>query len=176
MAPITCLIQTRSIHYICCYIRNTVAQLVKNPPAMRETRVPSRVGKIPWRRNRLPIPVFLPGEFHELYSPWGRKELDTTEQFSLSLSRNISLVYRRRICFCSSWSIQNRLVLFEVCIPRWCSDEEAACNAGDTGLIPGSGRSPGEGNGNPLQYSCLGNAMDRGAWRAAVHGVTNSRT
>ena len=41
MAPITCLIQTRSIHYICCYIRNTVAQLVKNPPAMRETRVPS---------------------------------------------------------------------------------------------------------------------------------------
>ena len=45
-------------------------------------------------------------------------------------------------------------------------------NAGDTGSIPGSGRSPGEGNGNPLQYPWLGNAMDRGAWRAAVHGVT----
>ena len=47
-------------------------------------------------------------------------------------------------------------------------------NAGDirnTGLIPGSGRSPGEGNGNPLQYSCLGNPMDRGAWRAIVHRV-----
>ena len=44
-------------------------------------------------------------------------------------------------------------------------------NAGDTGLIPGSGRSPGEGNGNLLQYSCLGNPMERGAWRAAVHGV-----
>ena len=44
-------------------------------------------------------------------------------------------------------------------------------NAGDTGLIPGSGRSPGEGNGNPLQYSCLGNPMDRGAWRAAVHEI-----
>ena len=42
---------------------------------------------------------------------------------------------------------------------------------GDTGLIPGSGRSLGEGNGNPLQYSCLGNFMDRGAWRATVHGV-----
>jgi len=41
--------------------------------------------------------------------------------------------------------------------------EESACNAGDTGLIPGSRRSPGEGNGNPLQYSCLGNPMDRGA-------------
>ena len=45
-------------------------------------------------------------------------------------------------------------------------------NAGDTGPIPGSGRSPGEGSGSPLQYSCLGNPMDRGAWRAAVHRIT----
>ena len=45
-------------------------------------------------------------------------------------------------------------------------------NAGDTGSIPGSGRSPGGGNGHPLQYSCLENPMDRGAWWAAVHGVT----
>ena len=44
--------------------------------------------------------------------------------------------------------------------------------AEDVGLIPGSERYPGEGNGNPLQYSCLGNPMDRGAWRATVHGVT----
>ena len=44
-------------------------------------------------------------------------------------------------------------------------------NAGDTGSIPGSGRSPGEGYGNPLQYSCLENSMDRGAWWTAVHGV-----
>ena len=44
-------------------------------------------------------------------------------------------------------------------------------NAGDLGLIPGSRRSPGEGNGNPLQYSCLGNPMDRGTWQATVHGV-----
>ena len=50
--------------------------------------------------------------------------------------------------------------------------KESACNAGDLGSIPGSGRSPGEGNGNPLQYSCLVNPMDRGAWQAAVHGVT----
>ena len=48
--------------------------------------------------------------------------------------------------------------------------------AGDTGLIPGSGRSPGEGHGNPLQYSCLENPMDVGAWWAAVHGVVKSRT
>ena len=47
---------------------------------------------------------------------------------------------------------------------------------GDAGLSPGSGRSPREGNGNPLQYFCLGNTMDRGAWRAAIHGVTKSRT
>ena len=47
-------------------------------------------------------------------------------------------------------------------------------NAGDVGLIPGLGRSPGEGNGNPLQYSCLGNTMDRGAWRAAVHEFAKS--
>ena len=45
-------------------------------------------------------------------------------------------------------------------------------NSGDTGSIPGSGRSPGEGNGNPLQYSCLGNPMDRKAWWAIVHRVT----
>ena len=48
---------------------------------------------------------------------------------------------------------------------------ESACNAGDLGLIPGSRRSPGKGNGNPLQYSCLKNPMDRGAWQATVHGV-----
>ena len=46
------------------------------------------------------------------------------------------------------------------------------CSAGDLGLIPGLGGSPGKGNGNPLQYSCLGNPMDRGAWWATIHGVT----
>ena len=46
-----------------------------------------------------------------------------------------------------------------------------AGNSGDVGLIPGSGRSPGEGNSNPFQYSCLGNPMDRGGWWAIVHGV-----
>ena len=53
---------------------------------------------------------------------------------------------------------------------------ESACNAGDSGSIPGLGRSPGEGNGNPLQYSCLENSMDRGAWQANDHGVTKSWT
>ena len=52
----------------------------------------------------------------------------------------------------------------------------SACNVGDLGSIPGLGRSPGEGNGNPLQYSCLENLMDGGAWWATVHGVAKSRT
>ena len=49
-------------------------------------------------------------------------------------------------------------------------------NVGDAGSIPGSGRPPGDGNGNPLQYSCLANLMDRGAWRAKVHRITKSQT
>ena len=52
----------------------------------------------------------------------------------------------------------------------------SAYNAGDPGSIPGLGRSPGEENGNPLQYSCLENPMDRGAWLATLHGVAKSRT
>ena len=54
--------------------------------------------------------------------------------------------------------------------------QASACNAGDLGSIPGSGRSPGEGNGNPLQYSLLEYPMDGGAWQATVHGVAKSRT
>ena len=53
--------------------------------------------------------------------------------------------------------------------------KESVCNAGDPGSIPGSGRSPRQGNGNPLQYSYLKNPMDRGAWRATVHQVTKRR-
>ena len=55
--------------------------------------------------------------------------------------------------------------------PWWLSGKESTCNAGDSGLIPGLGGSPGEGNGNPVWYSCLENPMDRRTWRAAVHGV-----
>ena len=54
--------------------------------------------------------------------------------------------------------------------------KESACHAGDLGLIPGLGKSPGKGHGYLLQYSCLENAMDRGAWQATVHGVTKSWT
>ena len=60
--------------------------------------------------------------------------------------------------------------------PDGSEGKASACNVGDQGLIPGLGRSPGEGNGNPLQYSCLENPMDGGAWWATVHGVAKSRT
>ena len=66
----------------------------------------------------------------------------------------------------SSWGLQG----------QWLSGKEPACQIGDTGSIPVSGRSPGEGTGNPLQYFCLENPMDRGTWRATVHGVTKSQT
>ena len=61
-------------------------------------------------------------------------------------------------------------------LPGGSDSKESTCNAGDPGSTPGSERSPGEGNGNPLQYSCLENSMDRGAWRATVHGVAKSQT
>ena len=82
-----------------------LVESVKNPLGMQETPFDSWVGKIPSRRNRLPIPVFLG-------------------------------------------------------FPGGSDSKESACNAGDLGSIPGLGRSPGEGNGNPLQYSGLENSMD----------------
>ena len=78
------------------------------------------------------------------------------------------------ICFHSNtfkkhWLIQRGF-------PGDSGGKESACDARDPGSIPGSGKSPGEGNGNPLQYSCLENSMDRGAGRATVHGVAKSWT
>ena len=70
----------------------------------------------------------------------------------------------------------NEKTVIHVGFPGGSDGKASACNAGDPGLIPGSGRSPGEGNGNPLQYSCLENFMDRGAQQATVHGVAESWT
>ena len=77
----------------------------------------------------------------------------------------------------TSWS-QRRPLLVEPHhkLPRWLSGKESAGSAGAPLSIPALGRSPGEGNGNPLQYSCLGNPMDGGTWWATVHGVTKSQT
>ena len=76
------------------------------------------------------------------------------------------------------WCWPRRSLIFKWWISDWplgfpsgSDGKESACNAGDLGSIPELGRSPGEGNGNPLQYSCLENAMDRGAWQTTVHRV-----
>ena len=110
-----------------------------------------------WRRKWQPTPVPLPGKSHGLrnlvgYSPWGYKELETTE--------------RLHVLFVTFWEG----------FPGSSDGKESACNGGHLGSIPGLGRSPGEGNGNVLQYSCLENPMDRGVWRATVHEVTKRQT
>ena len=76
------------------------------------------------------------------------------------------------ILFFNFWNI----VHLQCCIPGGSDGKQSACSTGDPDLIPGLGRSTGEGNGNPLQYSCLGNPMERGAWRATVHRDTKSQT
>ena len=73
-----------------------MAQLVKNPPVMRETGFNPWVGKVPWRRERQPTPVFWPGESHELCSPQGHKESDTTEKLSLTLTHSATFLLTAR--------------------------------------------------------------------------------
>ena len=71
---------------------------------------------------------------------------------------------------------RTRLSDFHFHFSQVAQTQESACNVGDLGSVPGLGRSPAGGHGNPLQYSCLENPMDRGAWQATVHGITKSQT
>ena len=111
------------------------------------------VRKILWRRKWQPAPVLLPGKAHGQrtvvgYSPWGHKQSDTTERLhSIYLYMYVYIYTHTFMGF-----------------PGYSAGKESTCNAGDLGSIPGSGRSPGEGNGNPLQYSCLENSIDWGDW------------
>ena len=95
---------------------------------------------------------------------WGRKESDISEQLSLSLdSTATDIIYMP-----PPRNVRG--------FPGGSDGKESVCNVRDLGSIPGLGRSPGGGHGNRLQYSCLENSMDRGAWWATVHGVTKSQT
>ena len=109
-----------------------------------------------WRRKWQPAPVFLPEESLGQGAWWAA------------------------VCgVAQSRTRLKRLSSNTLGLPQWLSDKEFACNAGDTGdlgSIHGLGRYPGAGHGNPLQYSCLENPMDRGAWRAIVHGAADSQT
>ena len=73
-----------------------------------------------------------------------------------------------------AWVVTSKYDCFlkETGLPRWLGGKNSPANAGDEGSISVLGKSPGEGNGNPLQYSCLGNPMDRGVWQAVVHGIS----
>ena len=111
------------------------------------------VGKLHWRRERLPTPVFWPGEFHGLYSPWGHKGSDMAEQLSLSSCLQASQV--------AQW-VKN---------PPPMQETQA-----DKRSIPRLGRFPEGGHGNPVQYSFLENPMDRGAWQPIAHRVAKNQT
>ena len=132
------------------------------------------VRQIPWRRKWQPTPVILPGKSHGQgsqagYSPWGRKELDTIEQLILSLffvilTTILSVIVKnqklpRRV---KAGLLRTYGSLYDG-LPGGSVVKNLPANAEDLSSILGSGRSPGEGNDNPLQYSCLENPMDRGA-------------
>ena len=111
-----------------------------------------------WRRKWQHTPVFLPGESQ------GRRSLVGCRLWGHSVGHD--------------WSDLAAAAAAVVILgfPGGSEIKASACNTGDLRSIPGPGRSPGEGNGNPLQYYCLENSMDGGAWWATVHGVANSRT
>ena len=95
-----------------------------------------------------------------------RKKLQDKESVNQPLTKFISFND-------SLWNIYHVLAIGG--FPGGSDGRASACNVGGLGLIPGSGRSSGEGNGNPLQYSCLENPMDTGAWRATTHSGAKSR-
>ena len=107
-----------------------------------------------WRRKWQPTPVFLPGESQ------GRGSLVGCSLWGQRVRHNLATEH----------DLTGKIMLSPKVV------KESACNAGDPGSTSGLGRSPGEGNGNPLQYSCLENPMDKGIWWATVHGVTKSQT
>ena len=141
-----------------------VAQLVKNPPAVQETPIQSLGFKVPLGMDRLPTPVFV--------GFWGNGNLlqcSCLENHRDGEPGGMPSMGSHRSGH--DWSD------LAAAAEAFGSDsKESACNVGEMGLIPGSGRSPGGRHHNPLQYSCLENPMDRGDWGATVRGVAKRGT
>ena len=155
-------------------------------------QVQSLGGKIPWRGKWQPAPVFLPEIFHGQeslagYSPWGHKKLDTMKRrvcthiraFTFTLWATFNVQSKINTISKGAANSNNtktkqlqriRVALVVKNLPANTGDIR------DAGSIPRSGRSPGGGHGNPLQYSCLENHIDRGAWQATVHRVAKNQT
>ena len=136
-----------------------VAQLTKNLPSMQETWVWSLVGKIPWKRERIPTPAFWPGEFHGLLSAWGCKQTQLSAfHFHFSDSD-----YNEHCFNDNKWQEWlNKQELTQLGFPHGSEDsKESACSVGDLGSTPGLGQSPEGRHGNPLQYSCLENPHEQ---------------
>ena len=133
-----------------------------------------------WSGLPFPTPGDLPDPGIELASPALAGGFFTTEPQRSPLKKKKKKLYSFHLFDKHLWISYTFLgrVIFKYfySFPDGSDGKESARNAGDLGLIPGLERSPGEGNGNPLQYSCLENPMDRGAWQATVHGVTKSQT
>ena len=140
----------------------------------------------------------MPGKSHGQrslvgYGPWGRKESDTTEKLHVHVHVHNICIFCNQKCHHLSempnWFLQSPVSVRLQCrrpwfnswvrkihwrrerLPSGSDGKVSVCNAGDPGSIPGLGRSPGEGNGNPLQYSCLEYPMKRGGWQSVVHEV-----
>ena len=145
---------------------------------MQESRFDPWIRKNCWRRKWQPTPVFLPGKFH------GQRSLVGSSPRSLkrgghNLATKQQQQYPHKYYCLISFIHSLTQIFIKLQLPVSQSGsvgKESSCKAGDPGLIPGSGRSPGEGNGNPLQYSCLENSMSRGAGQATVHGIAKSQT
>ena len=113
---------------------------------------------------------------HQSSHPWTFPESWTSDSTTTRVSPSAPFQYPGTTALEVEWhrrpssDMRDEVLGF----PWWISGKESACNAGDPGSIPESGRSPGEGHGNPLQYSCLENPTDKGAWWATVYRVTES--
>ena len=157
---------------------------------MQETPFDSWVGEIGWWRNRLLTPAFLgfPGGSAGKGSSCNVGDLGLIPEMGICLEKEKathSSILAWRIPWAEGPDIYSPWSCKELDMTEWLTflaslvtgdsdSKESAYSVGDQGSIPRSGRSSGEGNGYPLQYSCLENPIDRGTWQATFHGVTKS--